>query len=124
MDWADFNKMAGNMDSMSLACAEVYETARKGEPLSAGDIEQARVAQSCVDMLVKDDLYHVLGEGGMGDAQTLQFIDALRRILAFRSAVKAVATSRIGDTPRIPEAKNYDTKVLGITIKVRKEEIK
>lgn len=120
MDWAEFNQMVGNMDSMSLACAEVFATARKGEPLCAGEIEQARVAQSCADMLVKDDLYHVLGEGGMDDVQTILFVDALRRILAFRSAVKAVATSRIGDTPRIPEAKNYDAKVLGITIKAKK----
>lgn len=122
MDWADFNQMAGNMDCMSLACAYVHATARKGEPLSAGDIEQARVAQSCTDMFLKDDLYHVLGEAGMGDAQTLQFVDGLRRLLAFRSAVKAVATSRPGDTPRIPEAKDYNTKTLGIVIKAKKGE--
>lgn len=122
MDWADFKQAMGNMDSMSLACAYVYASAVRGEPLSAGDIEQARVAQSCADMLVKDDLYHVLGEGGMDDVQTILFIDGLRRILAFRSAVKAVATSRPGDTPRIPEAKNYDAKTLGIAIKARKEE--
>ena len=122
MDWADLNQATGNMDSMALACANVYAAAQRGEPLCAADIEQARVAQSCADMLIKDDLYHVLGEGGMDDVQTILFIDGLRRILAFRSAVKAVATSRPGDTPRIPEAKDYDTKTLGITIKARKEE--
>lgn len=120
MDWADFKQAMGNMDSMSLACADIFTTARKGEPLSAGDIEQARVAQSCADMLVKDDLYHVLGEGGMDDVQTILFIGGLRRILDFRSAVKAVATSRPGDTPRIPEGKDYDTKTLGVTIKAKK----
>lgn len=124
MDWADFNQMIGNMDCMSLACAYVHATARKGEPLSAGDIEQARVVQSCVDMFVHDDLYHVLGEGGMGDAQTLQFVNKLRTMMVFRSSVKAIATSKPGDTPRIPEKKDYDTKTLGIKLKVRKEERK
>lgn len=79
-------------------------------------VNNAKIIQSKMDSIMKNELYHIIGMANLTPMQELMFIDSIKHLLKYRSYVKVIAGIAIPALPDIPDKSNYECKVLGVNL--------
>lgn len=119
----DFDIMMSNLYKLIRFCEDNMAFIKSKEDLEdlplknvRQVVNNAKIIQSKMDSIMKNELYHVIGMANLTTMQELMFIDSIKHLLKYRSYVKSVATISIPTLPDIPDKSNYECKILGVNL--------
>lgn len=119
MDKKDYELLIKNLNKVISDCEDINEKFSGPEAVLKWTVKEyqdnylkARELQSKTDMILKTDLYHIIGMGNLSASQTTTLLKKIKLLGQMRSKIKVLASIQDVVIPSAPSVSEYKCSLL------------
>lgn len=131
MDKKDYELLIKNLNQVISDCEDINEKFSGPEAVLKWTVKEyqdnylkARELQSKTDMILKTDLYHIIGMGNLSVSQTTTLVKKIKLLGQMRSKIKVLASIQDIVIPPAPSVSEYKCSLLNNKKLVNRKQVK